>query len=147
MALTGKLLKWGLACIAVLAMMSCEDTEETYMDNLTDGYWLPVSGTPGYMMQYRESGILFYYDYKATGRGYYDACVVVDENVASDYAIDIQNSRICILPDEWYDVLVLNARNLTLSNTEGVNYKYLDVEEDDVTVMSADQFYRKYPRN
>ena len=50
-----------------------------------------------------------------------------------------------LLPDAWYDILVLNSTTLTLGTDDGETVKFIKVPAESVTVMSREEYLDKHP--
>lgn len=135
------------ACVLSFALHSCaEDREETLLRDLTDGYWLQEEAPDQPLMRFSGSEQLFYYIHSApdaTGR--YDACYDTSIQPYTKYAIDFRNGRLCLFPDRWYDILVLDASTLSLGDDEGGYVKFIKIPAGSVTVLTLEEYRDRHP--
>ena len=133
---------------ALSCFVSCEDNEEEQiMTDLMDGYWMemqPSGDAP--LVKFGASGHVFYYVYvESDVAGIYDAYYDVASQLHTRYAVDVCNGRLCLLPDAWYDIVVLNGSSMTLSDgTESV--KFTKVPQGNVNVLSDEEYFDRHPR-
>lgn len=130
--------------VALLAT-GCEDVQETAMEELTDGYWVPADTAEAqYLISFDRAWRMFYYQCVPVGKGF-DACYDAAVQPHSGYAVDAVNGRLCFLPNEWYDILVLDATTLTLSSSDGQNTVRFVKVAGKVVVLSPEEFRERHP--
>ncbi len=129
--------------VALLAT-GCEDVQETAMEELTDGYWVPDTTDASYLISFDRSWRMFYYQCVPVGKGF-DACYDAAVQPHSGYAVDAVNGRLCFLPNEWYDILLLDATTLTLSSSDRQNTVRFVKAEGKVIVLSPEEFRERHP--
>ena len=137
-----------LAAIPALCLLqSCDaGKEETLMNDLTEGYWREEQDENKLLVRFSGSESLFYYACSGPDKtGRYDAYYDTSIQSYTQYAIDVRNGRLCLLPDAWYDILVLNSTTLTLGTDDGETVKFIKVPAASVTVMSREDYLDKHP--
>lgn len=129
-----------LACL----LCSCEVEVFQSEDNLCNGYWYQPSDRSAPMMQFDSDGEVIYltWRYEAAEEMFY---VRHDDDMDGRYIMDVENSTLCLLPDQWYDIYILSERIMTLSDGHGRTVEMANIPEDMVTVLSDREFRRKYP--
>lgn len=137
-----------MAVATLSCLVSCEKSEEEQvMADLMDGYWLEVEPSgDAPLVKFGDSGQLFYYVCaESDAAGVYDAYYNVASQLHTRYAVDASNGRLCLLPNTWYDIVVLNGSALTLNDgTESV--KFTKVPQDNVNVLSSEDYFDKHPQ-
>mgnify|MGYP001029708467 CR=1 FL=1 len=136
-------------CLAALAapLLSCSMAkEEELMQELTRGYWQEETSQAQRLVRFSDSEQIFYYVCSGPdAAGGYDACYDTSIQTYTKYAIDFRNGRLCLLPDAWYDILVLNGSTLTLSGDDGENVKFMKIPAEAVRIISREEFLDKHP--
>lgn len=139
---------FALSGAALSCLVSCEDNEEEQiMTDLMDGYWLEAQlSNDATLVKFGDSGHVFYYICtEGDAPGIYDAYYDVASQLHTRYAVDVCNGRLCLLPDAWYDIVVLNGSSMTLSDgTESV--KFTKVPQGNVNVLSDEEYFDRHPR-
>ena len=116
------------------------------MADLTDGYWLSQQiDMPEFIISFSSSGQSFCYVCATSDDGGYDA--YYDSSLTSfyKYAVDVANGRLCFMPDQWFDILILNENILSLCADDGTMLRFTKVNADSVNVVSPEQFRQLHP--
>lgn len=136
---------WCLCISAVLSLSGCNSREDDLLTYLTEGYWVQEGEPDAPLLHFSASGHLFYYIFTPTGQpGRYDACYDPASQQYTKYAVDLPNSRLCFLPDQWYDINVLIPSTLTLSAGKEV-VKFNKTDPAGVRILSAEEYFSLYP--
>lgn len=130
---------------ALLALIACDSTEAESLKYLTEGYWAEEEAPHAPLVNFTETGHLFYYVYTLSDEtGGYDACYDPSAQKYTKYALDLPNGRICLLPDQWYDIKVNNPSSLTLGNDDAT-LKFIKINPADVRMLSVEEYFSKHP--
>jgi hypothetical protein len=125
-------------------LCSCKEELPRSVDNLCSGYWYAPSDESIPMMQFdTDDGVHYWIWRYEPGEGIFYAWN--DTGMDGKYAIDIANSTLCLLPDEWYDIYMLSAGILTLNDSNGRNIEMWNLPGDKVTALTESEFRKKYP--
>lgn len=130
-----------MAIVVVLSCWSCDNKDQGLTAVLTDGYWLSEQNDQtGLMLNFAPSGQIFCYACAPAAEGGYDAYYDSSLTVFYKYAVDFDNGRLCFLPDQWFDILVLDDKVLSLGADDGTALRFSKVDAGSVNVVSPEQF-------
>ena len=59
--------------------------------------------------------------------------------------MDFLNNTLCLLPDDWFNILHLTEDALTLQADGGEPVFYVKVSASRVTVLTEEEFLEKHP--
>ena len=125
---------------------SCDDQDQGLTSVLTTGYWLAEQNdNAGMMLTFAPSGHIFCYSCAPAAGGSYDAYYDSSLTAFYKYAVDFDNGRLCFLPDQWFDILVLDESVLSLSADDGTAMRFSKVDAGSVNVVSPEQFQLLHP--
>ena len=88
-------------------------------------------------MRFTTSGEVFYFRCApVAGSSSIDACYNAAAQPHTGYAVDFLNNTLCLLPDDWFNILHLTEDALTLQADGGEPVFYVKVSASRVTVLT-----------
>ena len=147
MRMVKNILRWGIACAAVVLMTACDEEarlNKQMQENLTSGYWTSVDQE--LLVRFFASGEMQYFRFVRTaGNDAVDAWRDPSMQPHTEYAVDFLNNYLCLLPDTWYNILSLTEDALTLQAAGADPVFCVKVPASHVTLLSEEEFRAKYP--
>ncbi len=125
-------------------LQSCEKELYRSIENLCGAYWCQPYDVEAPLMRFDLDGNVSYWPYRyESAEGIY--YIWNDAEADGEYIIDAENSTLCLLPDEWYDIYVLSAGMLTLDDGHDINIKMMSIADGKVVIMTEEEFMSKSP--